>query len=151
MIAFFKTLLLGSFFCTLGWISVAWAQEPVFSFETWKLKQVESAQITYNVASMDMNLRNRSAQNAEAQSLELQSRVEQARLHLEVAKELGLHDYFVLYAAQLKSPEDFKRVVNSLSEEEATLLLRAYAERLTHSQEGPATAQHRAVLFQPVQ
>ena len=148
MRAFIKAFLMGSIFCTLGWMSVALAeQEPVFSFEVWKAKQVEAAQITFNVAKMDMNLRNRSTQKAEAQSLALQARVDQARLHLEVAKELGLHDYFVLYAAQLRSTEDFKRVVSSLSQEEATMLLRAYAERLTHQQGGATTAQLRPEIF----
>lgn len=150
MRSFLKALILGSVFCTLGWVSVAAAGTAtpkaasslpgagaIFSFEQWKLKQVEEAQITYNVASMDMTLRARSRQaGGEEGAGSLQARVDQARLHLEVAKELGLHDYFVLYVAQLQSQEEFQKVVQHLSQEEAASLLKAYAEQLTGHAEG---------------
>jgi hypothetical protein len=133
-----KAIILGIIFGTLGWITGAHAEgsaPAILSFEEWKLKQIESAQVTYNVAHVDHSLRSRAGSGrVDKKSLELQSRVDQAKLNLEMAKDLALHDYFVLYAAQLKTKEDFKALVDRLSPEEAAVLLKAYAERILEQQ-----------------
>ena len=61
----------------------------------------------------------------------LDQRLQQAQINLEIAQELTVNDYFVLYLSQFKQKEAFIEAAKKLSPEEAADLMMSYQKRLS--------------------
>lgn len=58
-------------------------------------------------------------------------RLQQAQINLEMAQELTVNDYFVLYLSQFKQKEAFIEAAKKLSAEESADLMMSYQKRLS--------------------
>jgi methionine-rich copper-binding protein CopC len=128
--------------------SVAHADTSVQSFQAWKTSRVDEARATIeklqserpttvaakilDKKTTDGNKTDASARLQTAQkSGRVDQRLQQAQLNLEVAQELTINDYFVLYLSQLKSREQFIEAAKKLNPDEAADLMMSYQKHLT--------------------
>jgi hypothetical protein len=149
-----SVLLLGALLVS----SAAFADTGVVGFQDWKNNRIEEAKSNLErLMSQDKPAssgrpgeKKTEAVRQEAPGSRFQApksarpdqRVQQAQINLEIAQELSVNDYFVLYLSQLKQRESFIEVAKKLNPEEAADLMMAYQKHLASAgqtqQEGPA-------------
>ncbi len=66
-------------------------------------------------------------------SARVDQRIQQARLNVEIAAELSVNDYFVLYLSQQLGPEAIREATKKLTPDEVADLLQAYKKHLFSS------------------
>lgn len=137
--------------------SSAQSEAPVIGFQGWKNARVEEAKSALErIQTSSDRSPSQGAKPAEArerrndsvtppsrlQSLQknprADQRLQQAQLNLEIAQELSVNDYFVLYLSQFKNRESFVEAAKRLTPEEAAELMMAYQRSLrSHEQRDP--------------
>lgn len=150
----------------------AQAEVNVQSYVAWKTARVEDARATLERLQSERNVQSVSGKAPEKKlnegKPEVTSRLQpsvkagrsdqkmqQAQLNLEVAQELTVNDYFVLYLSQFKSRDAFLDAAKKLNPDEAADLMLAYQKHLTASapaydEVAPATTNISATPAPPI-
>ncbi len=121
----------------------------VLGFKAWKLQQIEEAKLALervqnsqktvgSSASSSASVVSASAGVGSAdkagrtkkESKGGESRLEQAQLNFDIASELSVSDYFVLYINQLSTPTAIREAAEKMSSEEVAELMWAYKKQL---------------------
>jgi hypothetical protein len=110
----------------------------VMGFQTWKTGRVDEAKsllerLQQEHATAGNNKRpeaGKNGQNSSAKSARSDAKLLQAQLSLEVARELTVNDYFVLYLSQFKTREAFLDAAKKLNPEESADLMISYQKHL---------------------
>ena len=152
LLSFYCGLCVPCFFCAVSSASAGVAEAPVLGFQAWKTSRVDEARsnleklqaekpsqalstMTGSRASEKKN------QSEQVRALALRvprtdQKVQQAQLALEIAQELTINDYFVLYLSQFKNNrEAYVEAAKKLSPEESADLMMSYQKRLISSPE----------------
>lgn len=139
--------------------SVSIADVSVQCFQSWKTSRVDEARTAIEKMQGERSLVSQTAslKGAEKKTIdqkadqknELNSRLQaaqktgrvdqklqQAQLNLEVAQELTVNDYFLLYLNQFKSKEAFIEVAKKLNPEETAELMLSYQKHLATGSRG---------------
>ena len=134
----------------------------VLGFRDWKLKQIEEAKISLDVAKIDLRVAKKASppeaplavsaaspkvNAAQKDSLKPKGlrnlsrgdRLSQARVNLEIAQELTVNDYFVLYLSRIQNQDIFLEAAKKMSPEEMAELMRAYQRFMDRSKNGDAS------------
>lgn len=117
------------------------AEANVLGFRAWKTQRMEDARAaierTQAEASGDRQVPSeRTVQvrvgsaSTRVQKGKGESRLKQAQNNLELATELTINDYFVLYLSQQDSPDAIPEAAKKMSPEEVAELMAAYKKRL---------------------
>jgi flagellar motor protein MotB len=130
---------------SIGAQAVAKSDLNVLGFQAWKTSRIDEAKAavdrlsdqekeaaTPNPKSARKNkheLGNRL--QVASKSSRVDQRVQQAQINLEMAHELTVNDYFVLYLSQFKQKEAFIEAAKKLSADESADLMMSYQKRLS--------------------
>jgi hypothetical protein len=133
--------------------SAAFADAGVVGFQDWKTNRIEEAKANLerlmsqekpplpgksNDKKTDSTRPETTASRFQApKSVRPDQKVQQAQINLEIAQELTVNDYFVLYLGQLKHREAFIEVAKKLNPEEAADLMMAYQKHLSSAGQPP--------------
>lgn len=120
---------------TLAAISAKAAEPPaVIGFQAWKDARVEEARTALERIEKAAPPAP-AKKNARAPKLKVDvKQLQQAQLNLEVAQELTVNDYFVLYLSQFKTRESFIEAAKKLTPEDAAELMMAYQKQISTSE-----------------
>lgn len=121
------------------------ADLSVMGFQTWKASRIDDARSAVDrLSDQDRESATPTPKAARRGKQEIGSRLQiaskngrpdqrlqQAQINLEMAQELTVNDYFVLYLSQFKQKEAFVEAAKKLSPEEAADLMMSYQKRLS--------------------
>lgn len=118
------------------------AQAEVVGFQAWKTNRVDEARINLEKLQNDktvppLAIAPKQSQKPESRLQVSQKsargdfKIQQAQTNLELARELTVNDYFVLYLSQLKSRDAFVEAARKLSPEEMADLMMSYQKHLS--------------------
>lgn len=111
------------------------ARVELLSFKDWKQQKIQAAktQVFSNVSM-----------NTEAQGLSIGkiNKINQLRWNLEVAEDLSVSDYLLLYLSQQKNLNRYKEAATKLSIDEVASLLEAYAHAVEGNKPSGTDIQH---------
>lgn len=129
MLSSVRTLIMTAFLFTTVF---ARAEVGVQSFQTWKSNRVDEARTALEKLQGE---RPSAAKVLDRKPLENKAprvdlKLQQAQLNLEVARELTISDYFVLYLSQFKSRDAFVEAAKKLNPEESADLMMSYQKHL---------------------
>lgn len=136
--------------CLKSFALPASQQQSLKTFNEWKLDKVNTAiQQTSQTRVQALKAKARGdIKNLEA----LNKQISQLNWNLEVAKDLTLTDYFVLYLAQQPGKDLFKQIAPKMTTQEVADLMQAYAKTLSTSPSpdvetsSPASLESQALL-----
>lgn len=133
------------------------ANAEILGFRTWKSKQIEEAKISLDVAKIDLRVKNTGGKSKHSRYIPVASprllaakknipdskraqsweeRLNQAKLNLEIAQELTVNDYFVLYLSRVDNPDVFEEAAKKMTPEEMAELMRAYRSYIDRAKSG---------------
>ena len=69
--------------------------------------------------------------------LPLERSLAQESWNLEVIKDLGVSDYFILYVKPMKNSNKYRQLVNKMSPDELTEVLETFSKNLSSTEERP--------------
>jgi hypothetical protein len=133
--------------------SIATGDAGVLSFQAWKTSRIDEARAnleriqaeTQNPGTNDKTVANKKPLEASAsrqsKNVRNDQRLQQAQLNQEIAQELGVSDYFVLYLSQMKNRESLIEAAKKLTPEETADLMISYQKMLAGAdqQDTPST------------
>jgi hypothetical protein len=106
----------------------------VLSYQAWKAQRLEEAKTNLEkVQKPTLEAIKKATPGAKASRSD--QRLQQAQLNLDIAQELTVNDYFVLYLTQFKQREAFVEVAKKLTPEETADLMMSYQKHLAGSSE----------------
>jgi hypothetical protein len=109
----------------------------VLAFQAWKQSQIDDAKTHVEKAQASLLVQPKSSgapdTSARIRSGRAEQIVRQAQLNVEIAQELTVNDYFVLYLNQFKTKDAFLDVAKKLTPDETADLLVAYQKSLASS------------------
>lgn len=128
------------------------ASAEVLGFRAWKTQRIDEAKLALERVTTESSNDKRSptAPTAEVRSAgtlmqvkklsKAETRINQAKMNLELAAEFTINDYFVLYLSQQANAEAIPEAAKKMSPEEVAELMLAYKKRLEahHSDVGLA-------------
>jgi hypothetical protein len=95
----------------------------VLSFKDWKTEKIQVAQKRFSTFAEQNN------KDSLMSEIEAQSHTQQLKWNLEIAQDLSITDYTILYLSQTKKPKSaFKQVAEKLSSTDVADLLEAYSK-----------------------
>lgn len=149
-------LILPLIFALLSAISPrARAESNVLGFQAWKASRIDEAKTALEKLTteggMDRPMPSGTPGNAAridkrvepakpAQAHRNDPKLQQAELNVEVAQELTVNDYFVLYLNQFKDKEALLEAAKKLSPEEVAELMMAYRKNLNGAEQAETQA-----------
>ncbi len=107
------------------------ANSKIHSFKEWKGEKIQNAIV--QTMQVRAQLLKAKANSSLLQKTSLEKQLEQTMWHLDIAKELSVTDYFVMYLSPLTAPDRFQIAAQKLSTAEIAELMRAYAAELNSS------------------
>ncbi len=125
----------------------ALAEVTVVGFQAWKAARIDDARVSLEKLQVersapvvvsgkrgDAGKANEAIASGRLQAagknLRVDSKLQQAQLNLELAQELAVNDYFVLYLSQLKGRDAFVEAAKKLTPEEAADLMMTFSKHL---------------------
>jgi hypothetical protein len=127
---------------------LAIVQTPVKSYREWKAQRIHTAGSQIGV--LKAQLTSAQMMGRTAQAANLQKEISQEQWNLDVAKELSVTDYFVLYLSQVPEADRFKQAAAKMSLNEIEEMMKAYSDAVGASQNAPDTASQGSQLL-PIQ
>jgi len=109
----------------------AQANPKIHSFKEWKGEKIQTAIV--QTMQVRAQLLKAKANSNLLQKTSLEKQLEQTMWHLDMAKELSVTDYFVMYLSPLTAPDRFQIAAQKLSTAEIAELMKAYAAELNSS------------------
>lgn len=118
--------------------AAARADVGVLGFQAWKNARIEDAKSTLEKLQKDKapGVEKRGETKPElplvrgAKSARPDQKIQQAQLAVDIAQELNVNDYFLLYLSQFKSRDAFVEAAKKLNPEESADLMLAYQKHL---------------------
>jgi len=120
------------------------ARAEVVGFQAWKANRVEEARAGLEklqndktvpplatVPKQSQGAKSESRLQVSQKSVRSDFKIQQAQTNLELARELTVNDYFVLYLSQFKSRDAFVEAAKKLSSEETADLMMSYQKHLS--------------------
>lgn len=98
----------------------------VKSYREWKAQRVHAA--TSEINSLKAQMTSAQMMGHKAQVENLQKELSQQQWNLDVAKELSVTDYFVIYLSQVPETDRFKQAAAKMSLNEIEEMMKAYSE-----------------------
>lgn len=105
----------------------------LLTFGQWKELRVDEARLVLERVMIESQMAETSKQ-AGAAGANPRGRIEQARLSLEITKELAYSDYQQIYLSQNKKPEQLRDLAKRMSSDEVAALL-FYSQQLPRQRE----------------
>lgn len=115
------SFLLSSIFCVAFGNSIA---TPLKSFQDWKKEKIQTALVQTNLIRAQI-LKAQTENNPKLQE-SLERQLNQVRWNSEVARDLSVTDYFVLYLSQQNQPDRFQQAAQRMTTSEVAELIEAY-------------------------
>lgn len=116
--------------------SAAPSGEPaVLGFDEWKNAKVEEARLALERLSFEKSVAAiavagaSKSREAKERPGKVDQRIDQAKLNLEIARDLAVEDYLKIYVSSLHDREALASVAKKLSADDVTELLMAYQQR----------------------
>jgi hypothetical protein len=118
------------------------AQADVLGFRAWKNQRIEDAKSALERTNLEstgekkapaakaIEIRANNSLMQVKKASKAESRINQAKVNLELATEFTINDYFVLYLSQHDSPEAIPEAAKKMSPDEVAELMLAYKKRL---------------------
>jgi hypothetical protein len=117
---------------------LARADVSVVSFQAWKTSRIEETRGTLEKLQQQEKPVAGKKQDAKtlaaAKNLKSDPKFQQAQLNLEIAQELTVNDYFILYLSQFNAREAFVEAARKLSPEESADLMMSYQKTMAAPQ-----------------
>lgn len=138
-----KQLILSGLFVVMSFAGAS-ADAAVKSFKDWKQEKISSARTTKDRAIEKVKQAKQAGLNAK--SIEgLEGEVQHETWNFEIASDLSVTDYLVLYLAQNVEPQKFVEAAGQLTAAETAEVLQAYVQsmsilRANHAKTLPSTA-----------
>lgn len=114
--------------------TLAMASEQIQSFKTWKAEKIQTASKQLNLTRSSvqaLRLKLTAAELAKNSTLKsLESQANQQEWNLEVARDLSVADYLMLYLANKKEGARYQRAASHLSTQEIAEVLEAYVRAI---------------------
>ncbi len=126
-------LALVALIASLATAQVALGSSTILGFQAWKARRVIEAQSLFQQVRTEVRMALSKAQNRSPQRARyLQERLEQARLNIQISRELTPNDYFVLYVRERRNtnPRAFVLAVEQMSNPEVAEILASYHQSL---------------------
>jgi hypothetical protein len=113
--------------------SVSFGDVPsVLGFQAWKTSRIDDARGTLEKTPKPaLDAPKKAIPGVKAPRVD--QKLQQAQLNFDIAQELTVNDYFVLYLTQFKQREAFVEVAKKLSPEEIADLMLSYQKHLAGS------------------
>jgi hypothetical protein len=141
----FSTNLAIVFLASTATAASAKSEINVLGFQAWKTSRIDDAKAAVErLTDQDKEAATPSPKSARKNKHDVSSRLQlasktsrsdqrlqQAQINLEMAQELTVNDYFVLYLSQFKQKEAFIEAAKKLSAEESADLMMSYQKRLS--------------------
>lgn len=100
----------------------------VVGYKAWKTSRIDEAKAALQRLQVDAGLE---AVSRPSSMGRIERRLEQAKLNVEIATDLTVNDYFVLYLKPLRSKDAFLEAARKLSPDEMGELMIAYQKQLS--------------------
>ena len=115
------------------------ADVSVVSFQAWKTSRIEETRTALEKLQQQekpaaMGKKPDAKILAAAKNLKSDPKFQQAQLNLEIAQELTVNDYFILYLSQFNAREAFVEAARKLSPEESADLMMSYQKTMAAPQ-----------------
>jgi hypothetical protein len=114
------------------------AEAEILSFQAWKSARVDEARTNIDKIQSDKSGSAAAAASPKGAAstglirpARTDQRLAQAQSGLEVAQELSVNDYFVLYLSQMRGREAFVEAAKKLTPEESAELMMSYQKHLS--------------------
>jgi hypothetical protein len=107
----------------------------VKSYREWKTQRIHSA--TTEISSLRAQFTSAQLLGRKAQAENIQKEISQQQWNLDVAKELSVTDYFVLYLSQVPETDRFKQAAAKMNLNEIEEMMKAYSEAVGANQAAP--------------
>ena len=104
----------------------------ILSFQAWKQTQFDDAKAVFEKLQPVANF---ARPGDRPQRPRTDQRSRQAQLNIQIAQELNINDYFVLYLNQFRSKDMLVEVARKLTPEEIADLLQSYQKHLAGSEQ----------------
>lgn len=116
----------------------------VMGFQYWKQLQIDEAkQVLERVQASSPTLNGSAPANESNKSpklIRMDQRLKQSQLNLEIAQELTVNDYFLIYLSQFKGKDSLIEAAKRLSPDEVAELLMSYQRYLSRADQVDAPA-----------
>jgi hypothetical protein len=131
--------------------SIGKADVPLaMAFQAWKASRVDEAKAVLEKVQKPASIDPLKKPLPGLKSTRVDQKLQQAQLNLDIAQELSVNDYFVLYLTQFKQRDAFVEVAKKLTPEEIADLMMAYQKHLSGSSDIDLIAPSTASLGGPV-
>jgi hypothetical protein len=127
-------------------VATSFASTSIKGYREWKVDKVQVA--LGQTASTRTLLQKAKAEGQKTNVDSLERQLTQLQWNLDVAKDLSVTDYFVLYLSQLSQSDRFQQAAQKLSSSEVAELMEAYANTLGSST--PAETVTRQISPAPI-
>ncbi len=112
-------------------ISHAQNESVVLGFQSWKNNRVDEAKTTLERLNSQEKSSEKKSGKSSNKTARPDQKIQQAQINLELAQELTVNDYFVLYLSQFKQKDAFIEAAKKLSADETAELMMSYQKRLS--------------------
>jgi hypothetical protein len=113
-------------------VGTAQAATPVKSYREWKAQRVQVASSQIGILKVRLAAAQMMVQKGQAENLKKE--MDQEQWNLDVAKDLSVTDYFVLYLSQIPDTDRFKQAAARMNVTEIEEMMKAYSEAVGASQ-----------------
>lgn len=103
--------------------AVAESAKSPMGYKDWKANRILEAKNALEKLQLQLDPNLSKAQANLPKSQKRDTRLSQAQTNLEIAQELGAHDYFVLYLSQLRSDTEIQEAVKKLDPSEVAEIM----------------------------
>ena len=111
------------------------ADVSVVSFQAWKTSRIEETRTALEkLQQAEKTTPGKKLAAVVPKNLKSDPKFQQAQLNLEIAQELTVNDYFILYLSQFNQREAFVEAARKLSPEESADLMMSYQKTMTPPQ-----------------
>lgn len=130
-VAGMKLTLIGLILC-LCFGGIAQAATPVKSYREWKAQKIQVA--SSQIGLLKARIASAQIIGHKEQSENIKKQIDQEQWNLDVAKDLSVTDYFVLYLSQIPDADRFKQAAVRMSVTEIEEMMKAYSEAVGAAQ-----------------
>ncbi len=114
----------------------------ILTFKEWKMEKVQAS--LQRMSNLRAQIQVLKMESGNKDILPLERSLAQESWNLEVIKDLGISDYFILYVRPMKSPNKYKQLAAKMSPDELTEVLETFSKNLSSNEERPESSTKEA-------
>lgn len=114
----------------------------ILTFKEWKMEKVQASLQRMNSLRAQIQVLKMESGNKDI--LPLERSLAQESWNLEVIKDLGVSDYFILYVKPMKNSNKYRQLATKMSPDELTEVLETFSKNLSSNDERPDSSTKEA-------